>query len=224
MSRPVFAFAADDISALARALRGQLAACDHLPSHLEMLNMLARASGHRNFQHFRVVQHFRARAEGAEATPAAAPAPAAAPVDDKRVERVARLFDPQGRLTRWPGKESWRALCLWALWSTLPAGETFTEREINTRLNARHLFTDHALLRREMADRGMVWRTADGRAYRRIEQPPPAEARAVIRRLALRRPPPPATVSHETVVLALKKGPCLPLGRVSPNRGLGAES
>ncbi|MFG1418287.1 DUF2087 domain-containing protein [Xanthobacter sp. V0B-10] len=192
MSRPVFPLAADDISAFARALRGQLARCDHLPSHLELLNMLARAGGHRNFQHFRAV------AEGAEdATPRAVQPPAgpvAEPVDEKRVERVARLFDAEGRLTRWPGKESWRHLCLWALWSTLPAGETFAEREINARLNARHLFEDHALLRREMADRGMVWRTADGRAYRRIEQRPPAEARALIRRvaahLAVQRPMP----------------------------------
>lgn len=179
MSRPVFAFAANDISALARALRGQLAACDHLPSHLEMLNMLARASGHRNFQ------HFRACAEGEPvapppALPAAAPATA---VDERRQERVARLFDAEGRLTRWPGKESWRHLCLWALWSALPAGVTLTEREVNAALNALHLFEDHALLRREMADRGMVWRTADGRAYRRIEQPPPVEAQALIRRL-----------------------------------------
>lgn len=192
MSRPVFAYAANDISALARALRGQLAACDHLPSHLEMLNMLARASGHRNFQ------HFRALAEGGPAEPA--PAPVADPVDLKRVDRVAGLFDPQGRLTRWPGKESWRRLCLWALWSTLPAGETLTEREINDRLNARHLFADHALLRREMADRGMVWRTADGRAYRRIEQRPPAEAVAVLRRLALRHTAPvPQTANRGTL-------------------------
>lgn len=175
MSREVFALAADDISAFARALRGQLAACDHLPSHLELLNMLARAGGHRNFQ------HFRAAAEGAAAPPP--PPVAAEPMDEKRVERVARLFDAEGRLTRWPGKASWRKLCLWALWSTLPAGQTLTERAVNDHLNARHLFTDHALLRREMADHGLVWRTADGRAYRRIEQRPPAEARAVIRRV-----------------------------------------
>ncbi|WP_454915617.1 DUF2087 domain-containing protein [Xanthobacter sediminis] len=180
MSRPVFALAADDISAFARALRGQLAACDHLPSHLELLNMLARAGGHRNFQHFRAV------AEGA-AAPATPPQIAPEPVDEKRVERVVRLFDPQGRLTRWPGKASWRTLCLWTLWSTLPAGETLTERAVNDHLNARHLFTDHALLRREMCDRGLVWRTADGRAYRRIEQRPPAEAHAVIRRVTAGR-------------------------------------
>ncbi len=203
MSRPVFPLAADDISAFARALRGQLARCDHLPSHLELLNMLARAGGHRNFQHFRAV------AEGAgEVRPPVEPPPPAEPVDEKRVERVARLFDAEGRLIRWPGKESWRHLCLWTLWSTVPAGETFAEREINAHLTARHLFEDYALLRREMADRGMVWRTADGRAYRRIEQRPPAEARALIRRVAARL----------AIGRAASAGGGAP-GRIGPNRG-----
>lgn len=181
MSRSVFALAADDISAFARALRGQLAQCDHLPSHLELLNMLARAGGHRNFQHFRTVTQARSLP----------PTPPAEPVDEKRLERVARLFDAEGRLTRWPGKESWRVLCLWQLWSHLPAGETLSEAEINALMNARHVFEDHALLRREMVDRAMVWRTADGRAYRRIEQRPPVEALALIRRVAQRTSPPP---------------------------------
>ncbi|MFG1479965.1 DUF2087 domain-containing protein [Xanthobacter sp. V4C-4] len=195
MSRPPFAFAAPDISALARALRGQLAACDHLPSHLELLNMLARAGGHRNFQ------HFRAEAQGGRADPAVPPRPGPAPVapepvDERRVERVARLFDAEGRLSRWPGKASWRKLCLWALWSTVPAGETFGEREVNARLNARHLFADHALLRRALVDEGLMWRTADGRAYRRVEQAPPAEALALIRRVkAPRRQPAPVPLT-----------------------------
>jgi hypothetical protein len=48
------------------------------------------------------------------------------------------------------------------------------------------LFGDPALLRREMFDRGMVWRTPDGREYRRIEDKPPALARALIRQLQAR--------------------------------------
>jgi hypothetical protein len=45
MSRLVFPFYANDISELARSLRSQLAACDHTPGHVELLNMLARAEG-----------------------------------------------------------------------------------------------------------------------------------------------------------------------------------
>ena len=61
------------------------------------------------------------------------------------------------------------------------------EAEINGALNAEHLFGDHALLRRELVDLGMMARTADGREYRRLEQAPPAEAVALIRHLGQRR-------------------------------------
>lgn len=47
-----------------------------------------------------------------------------------------------------------------------------------------HDFGDPALLRREMFQRKMVSRTLDCRDYRRLEQRPPDEALALIRRLA----------------------------------------
>ena len=53
MPRTFLPFAVDDISALARSLRDQLAARTEPPGHVEMLNMLARAAGDRNFQQFR---------------------------------------------------------------------------------------------------------------------------------------------------------------------------
>ena len=53
MTRPVFPFFASDISALARSLHNQLAGSGRIPGHVELLNMLARAVGSRNFQHFR---------------------------------------------------------------------------------------------------------------------------------------------------------------------------
>ena len=180
MSREAFPFSVDDISALAKALRGGLADAEAAPGHVEMLNMLARAGGFRNFQ------HFRAQAEELDrlATPPFVPPP----IDTARLERIARYFDGEGRLTRWPGKANHRTDCLWVMWSRLPARATMHEREVNERLNAEHLFGDHALIRRELVDRGMMWRTLDGREYRRIEQAPPAEAAALIRLMAERRP------------------------------------
>lgn len=188
MVRPSLPFAAQDMSALARSLRTQLAGCDHLPGHVEMLNMLARATGHRNFQ------HFRAQASAAEQL--ATPAQPAEPVNPTRLARVARLFDGDGRLIRWPGKASLRALCMWGLWAELPAGETLSEKQVNARLEAFHLFGDYALLRRWLCDNGLLFRTADGRIYRRIEQRPPAEARALIRHLRTRRRPAPSAASR----------------------------
>ena len=178
MSRTTIPFATADISALARSLRSQLTGRDKPPGHVELLNMLARASGYRNFQHLRADAAAQDRLDQS--------APAEAPVDRGKVERVARLFDAAGRLTRWPGKDSQRQLCLWALWAGFPAGQVFTERQVNEMLNERHLVGDHALLRRDLYDRGLVDRNADGSAYRRIEQRPPAEALALIQHLGKR--------------------------------------
>ena len=71
MSRPAFPFAAGDISAVARSLKDQIAQGGHTPpGHVELLNMLARAAGYRNFQHFRA----QAVARGVLDAPAEPPA------------------------------------------------------------------------------------------------------------------------------------------------------
>ncbi|MEP9353463.1 DUF2087 domain-containing protein [Xanthobacter sp. KR7-65] len=176
MSRTPLPFAAGDVSALARALGRELNAAPEKLGHVQLLNVLVRAAGYRNFQHFRAQQ-----AAGAKL--AAAPPPASAPVDLRLVADAARHYDGTGRLVRWPSKESRRILALWVLWSRLPAATTLTEAQINAELRALHLFDDPALLRRAMVDLGLLWRTRDGGAYRRIGQRPPPEALALIRHL-----------------------------------------
>ncbi len=180
MSRTVLPLHAEDISALARALRSQLALSPQPPSHLEMLNMLARATGFRNFQHL--------RAQSTPKDPAPAPLPAVAPpaLDQAKLQRLTRFFDDQGRLVRWPGKLSQRVACLWVLWSKLPPRRRFEQKEFKQTLEEMHLFGDNALLRRFLCDLGLVERTADGRQYWRVERQPPAEALALIRQLAAR--------------------------------------
>jgi len=179
MSRTPLPFATSDISALARSLAHQVATHDGAPGHVEWLNMLARGAGFTNYQ------HFRAQAEARDALET--PPPQIVPVDMVRLARIARYFDDAGRLIRWPGKASHRPDCLWVMWSRLPAGLVMHEREVNRRLNEEHLFGDHALLRRELVDGGLMWRTIDGREYRRIERAPPAEARELVAVLARRR-------------------------------------
>lgn len=174
MTRTVFPFAVSDISALARSLNRDLAGRERPPGHVELLNMLARGAGFRNFQHF--------RAQAAAGEGRNAPPPATEPVDLARVERLARCFDAQGRLARWPARTGDQRLCLWPLWARIPADATMTERQISERLDAWHLFGDRALLRRELVETGLVSRTPDCRAYRRVERPPPPDALALIRR------------------------------------------
>src|SRR5262245_26322258 len=175
MTKPIFPFYASDISELARSLRSQLVSCDHTPGHVELLNMLARAVGSRNFQHFRakVVAEKRLLQPGE----------ALAPVDFVELRRLSRYFDVNGRWIRWPRKFSHQGPCLWVLWSKVPPRKTFSEREINELLLENHLFEDPALLRREMKDRGMMTRTRGGRVYRRVERKPPQTALALIRLL-----------------------------------------
>jgi hypothetical protein len=173
MNRPVFPYYANDISELARSLRTQLAACNHTPGHVELLNMLARAVGSRNFQHF--------RAKFVAEKRLMRPNEAAAPVDYVELQRLSRYFDPDGRWVRWPTKFSHQEPCLWVLWSKLPSRKALSEKQINELLLANHLFADPALLRREMSERRMVTRTLDGRVYRRVERKPPPTALALIR-------------------------------------------
>ena len=177
MSRTLLPFHADDISSLARSLKGQLANCQSQPSHLELLNMLVRANGYRNFQHYRAQLAAQGQLENRS------PAPEPDSVDFVRVKRLLRMFDPEGKLVRWPSKRSQQELCLWVIWSKLPARHVFTEKEINLLLNDNHLFGDHPLLRRWLCDYGMMSRTRDGREYRRVEKRPPAEALELIRQL-----------------------------------------
>jgi hypothetical protein len=176
MSRISIPFSACDISALARALHNQLAECDHTPGHVELLNMLARSTGHRNFQSLRASAITQARLDS--------PKPAPEPVDYVQIQKLVRHFDAQGRLSSWPAKSSLQVICLWILWSKLPSRLTLTEKELNQQIRANHLFGDHALLRRELCDRGLVTRTTNGREYRRVERQPPVEALALIRHLA----------------------------------------
>lgn len=176
MSRPSLPFTVGDISALARSLKTELADRDHMPGHLELLNMLARGGGWRNFQ------HFRAQADAQTRLEASSPPPP--PVDYQRVRRVARHFDATGGLIRWPSKHTERQLSLWVLWSRLPARQSLGEKQINQILTEHHRFGDYALLRRHLVDDGWLTRTPDGSEYRRLERQPPPDALALIRHLA----------------------------------------
>ncbi|PWC57071.1 DUF2087 domain-containing protein [Azospirillum sp. TSO22-1] len=181
MSRTPLPYTTGDISALARSLRAQLAGRSEPPGHVDLLNMLARATGCRNFQHFRAQATAQTRLE--QGPP---PSPA---VDHVKILKIARCFDSAGCLIRWPGKLSERQPILWVLWSRFPAGEVMSEPGVNDRLRAHHRFGDHVLLRREMCDLGLLSRTRDGREYRRVESRPPEDVLALLAHLRTRAMP-----------------------------------
>ncbi|WP_299736495.1 DUF2087 domain-containing protein [uncultured Roseobacter sp.] len=167
---------AGDLTTFVRALSKQLG--DASPSHLSLMNMAARAAGYQN------VQHMRSAHAAAQRLSRAADDP---PHDARAVERALHQFDATGRLDRWPSKRSVQTLALWALWATLPADRSMPEREVNERLAHEHLFNDPATLRRTMVSCALLSRRRDGTDYRRIEQEPSAEAKALITALAARR-------------------------------------
>lgn len=163
MTRIPLSLHIEDVSALARSLRNQLQGFDRVPSHVEMMNLLAKAGGYKNFQHFKAEQSFTPAAEQVD-------------VDLKRVKKATRYFDLDGRMNRWPKKYNQRILCLWVLWTRIPARTAMTELELDEKLILNHSFCDHVLLRRWLVDEGMISRTPDGREYKRIEARPPMEA------------------------------------------------
>lgn len=177
MSRIPVPLTLPDLSSFARLLAAGIKERG-APSHLELLNLIARAAGLRNYQHLRAISAAQTRLEAE---------PPAAAVDFGLVERALRCFDEAGVLTQWPSRRQVQQLCLWSLWATLPAGVSLAERQVNALLNRGHEFGDAALLRRELWGMGLVTRNPDGSNYRRCEIAPPPEAREMIRRIGARR-------------------------------------
>ncbi len=181
MSRTIIPMEVADLSTFAKSVRQQLSALDHKPSHVEVLNLLSKAAGFRNFQHLR---DNRQRADVIEDWNLAADTVAVPVVDEARVTRTLRLFDRNGVIIRWPTKRSQQELCLWYLWSKIPREKLFSEREISALLDTLHTFGDAALLRRDMVDLGLMRRNRDGSDYRWVEKLSPPELALLVRRIA----------------------------------------
>ncbi len=81
---------------------GKLDVRSEAPGHVEILNILSRAAGFRNYQHLKA-------SRAAETRLSAAPEPQGQ-VDFRRVEAAARCFDADDVLLRWPGKTNLQEL------------------------------------------------------------------------------------------------------------------
>jgi hypothetical protein len=169
MSRNALPLAVNDLSAFAKTLRSQLRDLEHDPSHVEMLNLVCRSAGYRNYQSFRADASARSRSGSA-----------APEINQAIIGKVIRHFDDEGRMLRWPGRAKLAELCLWVLWSRIPSGAEFGEAEFGAMLDRWHVFGDRALLRRALFDTGKIDRMRDGSSYRRIEQKPPDELRPLL--------------------------------------------
>ena len=118
MSREAIPLSVPDVSlfarALARNLAERLAKKPEPPGHVELLNLLARAAGLRNFQSLRA------------APPPLPEAVAPAPLSDNARKALGQ-FDAEGRLLRWPVKFTVQRLVMWTLWTRFDAKRRYTE-------------------------------------------------------------------------------------------------
>lgn len=59
MPRSILSIDIADLSTFAKSVREQIGRLERQPSHVEMLNLLSRAAGFRNFQHLRAARIIR---------------------------------------------------------------------------------------------------------------------------------------------------------------------
>jgi len=173
MTRILLPLYAADLSAFAKALSAQLGAAPHPPGHQALLNMLARAAGHRNLQSLRAARDLQAPPIEASNVTVALPMTAAA-------RKALTQFDSRGRLARWPHKYSVQRFAIWVLWTHFEMRRVYSEREVNDVLNAWHVYGDHATLRRELVEMKLLARKSDCSEYRKVAARPTDEVRALI--------------------------------------------
>ena len=187
-------FAVADISALAKSLRAAFDGVDASPTQVQMLNWLAKAAGHQNYQSLRaqassVPSLIVVASDIAETARTAKPATGKATKSESEsvlsahAAKALTQFDTDGKLTRWPHKFAVQRVAMWGLWIRFDAKRRYTEKEVNSVLNAWHLFGDHATLRRELINMALLARKPDCSVYWKNAHKPSDEIQAFLRAL-----------------------------------------
>ena len=203
MSRLPLCLTVPDASKFARALgtalKSRHATGSPPPGHVELLNLMARALGHRNLQSLQAARVGEPPAglladdgptpplQADEAPIHALPEPPLA-VEDRpaparlsdNARKALMQFDSRGRLLRWPTKYSVQTFVMWLLWTLFDGRRIYTEREVNEVLKAANAFGDHVTLRRELINHQLMTRTSDCAEYRKLKPQPDAEVQALL--------------------------------------------
>lgn len=174
MTREAVPLHTPDISTFARALGRSLKERlpGEAPGHVELMNLLARAAGHRNLQALRAAAKQPLPAPAEEAGQ-----PLAVPPLTPAARKALTQFDTRGRLVRWPHKFCVQRLAMWALWTHFDGRRSYTEREVNEVLKAWNTWGDHVTLRRELINDRLLARKSDCSEYWKLPARPAEEAR-----------------------------------------------
>lgn len=190
MTRLLVPFSTPDVSAFTKTLKSFLderhAAGKPPPSHVELLNLLARAVGLRNFATLKKTALTVSSSGAAPPTKeisvdSVASGPASLASMSATVRKALIQFDDAGRLVRLPNKLSVQQMTMWALWTKFMANRKYTEKEVNAITNAFHTFGDQATLRRELVNMKLLGRKSDCSEYWKEPHRPTEEVQDFLR-------------------------------------------
>jgi hypothetical protein len=190
MTRLLVPFSTPDVSAFTKTLKSFLderhSAGKPPPSHVELLNLLARAVGLRNFATLKKTAPTVSSSGAAPPTKEitvdnVASGPASLASMSATVRKALIQFDDAGRLVRLPNKLSVQQMTMWALWTKFMANRKYTEKEVNAITNAFHTFGDQATLRRELVNMKLLGRKSDCSQYWKESHRPTVEVQDFLR-------------------------------------------
>lgn len=172
MSRMLTPLWVNDVSSFSKNLKSYLDERQRdgktHPGHVELLNLIARAAGWRNYQALKAVP----------------PIPTKPALEAHELTATARKtlqqFDAFGRLVRLPNKLSVQQMAMWWMWTHFTARRKYTEQEVNRILNAHHTFGDQATLRRELVNMKLLGRKSDCSEYWKEPMRPNAEVQGFL--------------------------------------------
>ena len=190
MTRTLVPLTTPDVSAFAKTLKhlldGRGAQGKPPPTHVELLNLLARSAGLRNFATLKALTAAAPPSPAGHDAPqpadTAPPAPQDSPAPAFALARkTLQQFDDTGRLLRLPNKLSVQQMAMWAFWTQFAAHRRYTEKEVNAVVNGLHAFGDQATLRRELVNMKLLGRKSDCSEYWKEPQRPAPEVQAFLR-------------------------------------------
>lgn len=92
---------------------------------------------------------------------------------ERAIQELRPFMNERMQLTALPAKHKKKLAACYYLAGRLEGGRRYTEAEINDLLDAWTTFHDPATLRRELYNKRLLNRTADGKTYWKEEEIPP---------------------------------------------------